>query len=90
VDRHRNYGRADGANIVTDPMGAAADAEVVFIMVPDTLDVEAPRLVATCPKSQPLSFLKLVGRAIGGWQCLTKCFLHLDYDFLYGSSISSE
>jgi 3-hydroxyisobutyrate dehydrogenase len=32
---------ADGATVVTDPVGAVANAEIVFIMVPDTPDVEA-------------------------------------------------
>ena len=32
---------SDGATVVTDPANAAADAEIVFIMVPDTPDVEA-------------------------------------------------
>ncbi|HLI82101.1 MAG TPA: NAD(P)-binding domain-containing protein, partial [Candidatus Binataceae bacterium] len=32
---------ADGATVVSDPASAAAEAEVIFIMVPDTPDVEA-------------------------------------------------
>ena len=32
---------AEGANVVADPARAAEDAEVIFIMVPDTPDVEA-------------------------------------------------
>ena len=32
---------ADGATVVNDPASAVAEAEVVFIMVPDTPDVEA-------------------------------------------------
>lgn len=32
---------ADGATIVNDPAHAVADAEIIFIMVPDTPDVEA-------------------------------------------------
>ena len=32
---------ADGATVVTDPAGAVANAEIIFIMVPDTPDVEA-------------------------------------------------
>src|ERR1039457_2435005 len=32
---------ADGATVVTDPVNAVANAEIVFIMVPDTPDVEA-------------------------------------------------
>jgi 3-hydroxyisobutyrate dehydrogenase-like beta-hydroxyacid dehydrogenase len=32
---------ADGANVVADPARAADDADVIFIMVPDTPDVEA-------------------------------------------------
>jgi 3-hydroxyisobutyrate dehydrogenase len=32
---------ADGATVVTDPANAVASAEVVFVMVPDTPDVEA-------------------------------------------------
>ena len=32
---------ADGATVVTDPANAVADAEIVFVMVPDTPDVEA-------------------------------------------------
>ncbi len=32
---------ADGATIVSDPVTAVAEAEIVFIMVPDTPDVEA-------------------------------------------------
>jgi len=32
---------ADGATVVTDPANAVAGAEIIFIMVPDTPDVEA-------------------------------------------------
>jgi 3-hydroxyisobutyrate dehydrogenase-like beta-hydroxyacid dehydrogenase len=32
---------ADGATVVSDPASAAATAEIIFIMVPDTPDVEA-------------------------------------------------
>src|ERR1700676_2823555 len=32
---------ADGATVLADPSGAVANAEIIFIMVPDTPDVEA-------------------------------------------------
>jgi len=32
---------ADGATVVSDPADAVADAEIIFVMVPDTPDVEA-------------------------------------------------
>ena len=31
----------DGATVVDDPVKAVSDAEIIFIMVPDTPDVEA-------------------------------------------------
>jgi 3-hydroxyisobutyrate dehydrogenase len=45
---------ADGATVVTDPANGVANAEIVFIMVPDTPDVEATiaRITPSLKKGQ--------------------------------------
>src|ERR1700676_2392489 len=45
---------SDGATVVSDPVNAVADAEIIFIMVPDTPDVEATiaRIMPVLKKGQ--------------------------------------